>query len=324
MNGSDCIVSDKRLSNSILNTPKGRVVFEGPVASSSTGRERWVRIYLPPAYEASARRRFPVLYIQDGQNAFSTVGAFVAFGWGNWQLDLTADSLIGAGKMAPIIMVAVDCSPQRYLEYRGPSVSATSPRGADTHGPFEQYSDFLRRDLKPMIDRRYRTRRGPKFTALLGSSMGGLCSLALAWQHPRVFGAAASLSGSFQVQRRRFVTQFLRAYQGAPKPLRLYLDSGILDSDGSEDGRADTQAAVDELRRVGWRDGINLFHYIDHHVFHRAELQHLRVPGEKWDEAQRSQHNELYWRERAWRALSFLFPSQAVPKGSTTRLSTRR
>ena len=52
-----------------------------------------VRIYVPPSYEKDLRRRYPVLYLQDGQNAFSTVGTNVAFGWGNWELDKTADRL---------------------------------------------------------------------------------------------------------------------------------------------------------------------------------------------------------------------------------------
>src|SRR5690349_5970673 len=99
---------------------RGRVVFEGPIASKLLGTNRTVRVCLPAGYETS-RRRYPVLYIHDGQNAFSTVGDHVAFGWGNWRLDQTVDALAAAGKMRQIILVAVDCSAQRYLEYRGPA-----------------------------------------------------------------------------------------------------------------------------------------------------------------------------------------------------------
>src|SRR5262245_15689234 len=72
---------------------QGRVVFEGAFASRTLGTNRFVRIYLPPSYETLPRKRYPVLYLHDGQNVFSTVGEDVAFGWGNWQLDKTVTQL---------------------------------------------------------------------------------------------------------------------------------------------------------------------------------------------------------------------------------------
>lgn len=289
------------------SSSSGAVVFEGMVFSPILQTNRMVRIYLPASYNASLDRRYPVIYLHDGQNAFSTVGPYVAFGWGNWEMDRTADRLAREGKMGEVIMVAIDCGRERYREYRGPSrTSPTSESGRDD--AFRAYSRFLRGELKPKIDREYRTLTDARHTALIGSSMGGLCSLALAWEHPDVFGKAASLSGAFQVEQKYFLQQILAAYRGKPKPIQIYLDSGVVDYSGSDDGCKDTAAVAKELQRIGWRRGRDLVHYIDEHPLTSPELSGYHLSSGKENEARTSQHNEFYWRIRAWRPLTFLFP----------------
>ncbi|HXT40434.1 MAG TPA: alpha/beta hydrolase-fold protein [Candidatus Angelobacter sp.] len=298
---------------------QGPVVFEGPVFSQSFGTNRTVRIYLPPSYERDPSRRFPVLYLHDGQNAFTTVGTNVAFGWGNWELDRTVTGLCAAGRMREIIMVAVDCSAERYLDYRGPACRYTEselkdmkrlpPAPAD-NSRYEKYTRFLIGELKPKIDREYRTLAGPESTGVLGSSMGGICSLALAWEHPEVFGKAASLSGSFQIERTNFLANVLGSYRGKAKPTRIYLDSGVCDFSGGDDGRRNTDAVARELRRMGWKDEVDLLHYTDLKPLPEPELERAGLRRDKWKEAQTSQHNEFYWRLRAWRPLVYLFPPE--------------
>jgi enterochelin esterase-like enzyme len=296
------------------------VVFEGAVASLALCNSRYVRVYVPPSYPTALHRRFPVLYVQDGQNAFSTVGDYVAYGWGNWRLDLTVDELTKVGRMRETILVAVDAGPDRYIEYRGPSYPYTAaqlrvlpwrPQAAGNDRAFNRYSRFLVHELKPRIDREYRTLADPAHTGLLGSSMGGVLSLALAWQFPGVFGLTGSLSGAFQVERRQFLLKVLRRYAGPRKPIQVYLDSGVVDTGGGDDGRKHTSAVAEEFRRIGWRDGIDLLHYLDENLLTPDELAAAAVPTEKWQEAMASQHNELYWCRRAWRALSFLLPPVA-------------
>lgn len=294
------------------------MAYEGTVRSESLKAERVVRVHLPASYDGERKWRYPVLYVHDGQNAFSTVGDHVAFGWGNWQLDRTADLLADAGRMCEIIVVAIDCSAERYQEYRGPKAAGANsawpgdaPLGGGRTDRFANYSRFLIQELKPRVDREYRTRPGPGQTGLLGSSMGGICSLALAWQAPEIFGLAASLSGAFQVERRAFL-RVLQRYDGPVKPLRIYLDSGAVDYTGSDDGRKDTAAVAQELRRIGWRDGRDLEHFLDERPFHDSELAAAGLRRDKWDEARTSQHNEFYWRMRAWRPLTFLFPSSCA------------
>jgi predicted alpha/beta superfamily hydrolase len=305
------------LTLNMQSIAQGRVVFEGPVLSRSFGTNRTARIYLPPSYERDPARRFPVLYLHDGQNAFTTVGTNVAFGWGNWELDKTVTELCAAGRIQEIIMVAVDCSAERYLDYRGPAYRLTQSGSQEAKRPlpapgdnsrYEQYKRFLVEELKPKIDREYRTLPDAANTGVMGSSMGGICSLALAWERPDVFGKAASLSGAFQVERTNFLSNVLTAYRAKPKPVLVYLDSGICDFSGGDDGRRNTDAVAGELRRIGWKDGIDLLHYTDLKPLTEPELERADLRRDKWKEAQTSQHNEFYWRLRAWRPLEFLFP----------------
>ena len=263
---------------------------------------RKIRIYLPPSYHSSPQSRYPVLYLHDGQNVFSTAGTNCSFGWGSWELDKTVDELCEAGKMQEVILVAVDNTPARYAEYCG----RHHPGSINGNTEFENYSAFLVQELKPRIDSSYRTLAEPAHTGLIGSSMGGICSLVLAWDHPEVFGRAASISGAFQVEKTNFINNTLRPYRGNPKPVRFYLDSGVVDFTGGDDGEKLTSMVAAELRRIGW--SAELMHYVDARPLTRPELEKAGLRRDKWGEAQTSQHNEFYWRLRAWRALTFLFP----------------
>jgi len=296
---------------------EGTLLPARSVESRHLGGARIVRVYLPPSYERAPKRHYPVLYLHDGQNVFSSAGANCCFGWGSWELDKTADRLIAQRRMAEIIMVGVDHNRARFKEYRGllydrtgrrPSASKSAGSNTVDNSRFEAYAKFLIQELKPAIDREFRTRKMAAQTGVMGSSLGGLCSLALAWENPKVFGLAASFSGSFQVEKRNFLQSVLQSREGRLKPFRVYLDSGTVDSTGDDDDRHDTDAVAAEFRRIGWKDGKSLLHFTDKHPLTEPELERAVLRREKWDEARRSQHNEFYWRQRAWRALEFLFP----------------
>ena len=265
---------------------------------------RGVHIYLPPSYQTQPQHRYPVLYLLDGQNVFSSAGTNCAFGWGSWELDRTVDKLCRAGKMREIIMVAVDNSFVRLQEYNG---RHHAPGESTTNTAFDNYEAFLVTELKPQMDRAYRTLPDAAHTAVMGSSLGGLCSLALAWDHPEIFGGAASLSGAFQVEQTNFLNSVLKNYRGNAKPFRVYLDSGGVDFLGGDDNHSLTQQVAGELRRIGWSRK-NLKLYFDANPLTLAKLKKSGLRHDKWAEAQTSQHNEFYWRLRAWRALTFLFP----------------
>ena len=275
------------------------------IPSKFLNAARTVQIYLPTSYPRETDRRYPVLYLHDGQNLFSSAGTNICFGWGNWELDKTVDELSRVGKMQEVILVAIDNSPARYAEYCGRHHGG----GTNANTEYENYVSFLVQELRPRIDSRYRTRPEPTNTGAMGSSMGGICSVVLAWDHPEAFGKAASLSGAFQVEQTNFLNNVLRPYQGKAKPTRLYLDSGTIYFMGGDDGQKWTSAVVEEYKRIGW--GENLMHYVDLKPLTLAELEKAGLRRDKWGEAQTSQHNEFYWRLRVWRALTFLFPPSA-------------
>jgi enterochelin esterase-like enzyme len=296
---------------------QGRLLKEESVPSRFLDGSRTLRIYLPPSYDHAPRRRYPVLYLHDGQNVFSSAGPRSCFGWGSWELDKTADRLMAEGRMREIIMVSVDNTRSRYKEYRGrlhPEGRSARPlsgqpeTNALDNAKFEAYANFLIQELKPRIDRAFRTLKTPANTGVMGSSLGGICSVSLAWEWPTVFGCAASLSGSFHIEKRNFLEQVLRRTKHAPKSLRIYLDSGTIDFTGDDDDRRHTDAVADELRRLGWKDGRRLERFVEPRPYTDQELEKTSLPFDKWPEARRSQHNEFYWRMRAWRALVFLFP----------------
>ncbi len=207
--------------------------------------------------------------------------------------------------MREVIMVAVDNSRARYAEYCGAHHEGTNALTA-----FENYSAFLIRELRPWVDGKYRSLPDATNTAVMGSSMGGICSLILGWEHPEVFGKVASLSGAFMVERTNFLDTVLRAWSGKPKPVRVYLDCGTRDFMGGDDGRALTDRVAGELRRIGW--GAELMHFVEEKPLTQPEIEKTGLRQDKWAEAQTSQHNEFYWRQRAWRPLTFLFPPTAA------------
>jgi len=280
------------------------LIKDEAVPSQVLGTDRQIHVYLPPSYATETRRRYPVLYVQDGQNIFSPAGTNSAFGWGSWQLDQTADDLVRDKKMREIIMVAVDNSLARRGEYGG---LHHVPGGAATNTAFENYEAFLITELKPHIDQQYRTLPGAAHTAVMGSSVGGLCSVALAWDHPEIFGGTASLSGTDIAEQTNFLNQVLKKFHGQPKPFRVYVDSGVVDFTGGDDGRALTGQVAAEFRRIGWTDQ-NLMWFTDPGHLTPGQLEAAGLRHDKWAETQTNQHNEFHWRLRAWRALTFLFP----------------
>ncbi len=150
-----------------------------------TTRRIWV--YLPPEYTTN-KNRYPVLYMQDGQNVFDAYTS----GFGEWGVDESLDSL-AAQKNISTIVVAIDNGPRRLTEY--------NPFNNDRFGKGEgkEYVDFLVNTLKPYIDAHYRTIPDSKHSMIAGSSMGGLISYYAFIMYPQVFGKAGVFSPSFWI-----------------------------------------------------------------------------------------------------------------------------
>ncbi|MBC7867348.1 MAG: hypothetical protein H7X88_07430 [Gloeobacteraceae cyanobacterium ES-bin-316] len=148
-------------------------------------RNRKVMIYLPEGYDKTSKR-YPVMYMHDGQNLFDEFTA----GFGEWGVDECLDSLIKKGKK-PCIVVAIDNGPRRLNEYN-PFYFARFGEGEG-----DAYVNFLVATLKPFIDRKYRTMPNKENTTIAGSSMGGLISYYALLKYPSVFGKAGVFSPAF-------------------------------------------------------------------------------------------------------------------------------
>ena len=156
-------------------------------------RHKKIWIYLPPGYGKS-KKRYPVLYMHDGQNLFDEATAAVR----EWGVDETIDSLAVRGYPAAIVVGIENGGQERMREYNAWSFTWAREEGAVVIAPAaDDYLNDVVNQLKPYIDRHYRTLSGKEHTITAGSSMGGLVACYAALKYPAVFGKAGVFSPSF-------------------------------------------------------------------------------------------------------------------------------
>lgn len=258
------------------------IQYHHDFASEYLPVRRSIIVYLPAEYELHPSRRFPVLYMNDGQNLFDTSTAFGGVAWG---CDNSAEQLARNGDAESVIIVGVGNTVDRMQEY--------APRRRSKREPFSHarnYGRFLVEELKPMIDATYRTLREPEHTGIGGSSLGGLISLHLCKWHANVFGLCAAMSPSLWWDREYFV----RAAHTKPDWLRrcrIWLDMGGQEG-YTEAGRLGNvrraRRLAQILKELGLEDGRNF----------------------RYCEEADSHHNEADWGRRFPEAVKFLFPSR--------------
>jgi predicted alpha/beta superfamily hydrolase len=246
---------------------------------------RFIRVWLPARYDevSNQGRRYPVLYLNDGQNLFEPATSFTGV---EWQVDETADRLIRAGVIPPIIVVGIDNAGKdrfrEYMPYR--SLQPVILRVQGRH-----YPDFLIKEVMPFVARRYRVATGRDNTGLGGSSLGALIALytALAW--PGVIGRLLLESPALWVSNRQLIRE-CRARKDWPD--RIFLATGT-----AEAGRADRdQSVVDDVRELAG-------------ILGRAGLNEKRLRVMIEDGAS---HHESAWARRFPEALAFLFGKEAT------------
>jgi metallo-beta-lactamase class B len=226
---------------------RGVSILSDSFAIPQLGRTRRIWLYLPPGY-ATSSRRYPVLYMHDGQNVFDAATSFA----GEWGVDETLDSLHAKGDPGAIV-VAVDNGGTHRLDEYDPWVSTNKQLGG---GEGDAYVDFLVHTLKPYIDAHYRTRPDRRNTAIIGSSMGGLISLYAALKYPTVFGRAGVFSCACWVARPHVFSYARHAKPLHPLP-RLYFVSGALETADAEPAR-DQREMIDSLTAAGFPAGVAL------------------------------------------------------------------
>jgi len=230
---------------------------------------RNVHVWLPPSYGSQPHKRYPVLYANDGQNQFDPKECFIGV---DWALDETMTRLIAEGKVREAIVVAVWNTPKRTREYipqkallsavgtpREATVrSAVKDFGADLDKPewflSDAYLKFLVTELKPFIDKEYRTRTGRSDTFIMGSSAGAMISLYAISEYPDVFGGAACLSTHLPLAD-GILVEYFKDKLPDPKTHKIYFDFGTETLDKNyEPYQLQMDAA---LEKRGYRSGVN-------------------------------------------------------------------
>jgi len=241
------------------------------------GNTRLLRVWLPPDYDGWGANRYPVLYLNDGQNLFDPATAFAGVAW---QVGETAERLILEQKIRPLVIVGIDNTKQRaceYIPYR-----SKDPRVLRAKG--KRYPEFLQREVMPLIEGRYSVLRGPENTGLGGASLGGLITLYTQLAAPGVFGRALIESPSLFVANRKILEESRRFRDW---PARTYLGMGTRET-GDLAKDAKIVEDVRELEMMMRANGL--------------DRQRLRVRID-----QGATHSESAWAKRFPEALEFLF-----------------
>lgn len=264
----------------------GTVVRHEAFASREVAA-RNVDVWLPPGYDPAGSERYPVVYMHDGQNLFDPA---ISYGGVDWAIDEILTGLIATGEVRPAIVVGIwNSGMARYAEYM-PRKAVPSGRVEFLEGQpgltaeqlaSDRYLRFIVAELKPFIDRQYRTLPGRADTFVMGSSMGGLISAYAVSEYPDIFGGAACVSTHWPAGRGQ-VADYLAAHLPQPGAHRLYFDFGTATLDaGYEPYQRRLDAALRERGYTAGKDWVTL-------KFEGAE------------------HSEKAWRLRAGLPLEFL------------------
>ena len=242
--------------------------------------EHDVLIWLPPGYDARSPRRYPVLYLHDGQNLFDDATAFA----GEWHVDETAQRLVTSGAIEPLIVVGIANAGAYRIEEYTPTRDGAKKMGGSAH----RYGRMIVEELKPLIDGEFRTDPAPAYTGIGGSSLGALVSLFLALCYPQTFGRVAALSPSVWWDN-RFILRRIRIMR-QKRDLRIWLSTGSAEGEGVADA---ARRVRDALVAKGWRLGVDL----------------------DFREYAGARHNEQAWGAQMEDVLRFLYPAPSLAPG---------
>lgn len=256
-----------------------------PLCSEELGSCRHLTAYLPAGYGApeNAERRYPGLFLHDGQNVFDD--PFCCFGHGGWEVNTALDRDIAAGDATEVIAVGFDNGgAQRLAEYGGALQ--------------ETFMAFQVGTVQPVAAALWRIDPARVYTA--GSSLGGFIAFRLAFAFPDVYAGAASLSGSFFIGEDEGSAMTDIVAETGLLPLALYLDHGGTEADGG-DNLPSNRRLLAALAGAGWMPGDSPDCAVG-----PGRLCYFHAVG--------ATHDEAAWRERSWRFLRFLFPPSELPR----------
>lgn len=265
---------DDMSNPSIPNSPTGNVrILNSDFVIPQLNRKRKIWVYLPPDY-AITSQRYPVIYMQDGQNLFDNALSFS----GEWGLDESMEQLFAGGDKGAII-VGIDNGGITRLDEYSPWVNTQYGGGEG-----EEYISFIVNTLKPHIDSVFRTESERDFTAIGGSSMGGLISLYAGIEYQNIFSKILVFSPSFWFSEECF--NHVQT-QGKQFPMKIYMMCGTPEGNGSVE--IDMNLMFNTLVSAGFSN------------------QEVKVVT-KTD----GQHSEWFWKREYPDGYQWLFDSQST------------
>jgi hypothetical protein len=200
---------DSPLIQAEIEKPTGQMHFL-PSTATDDIRDRLVTVRTPIGYESDTLKRYPVVYLQDGQSMFTTDKSPDGF---EWRMDETLDSLEFHGLIDPFILVAIDhVFDARSLEFSDNELGAS-------------YRSYLQYELPRSIDRQFRTIKRADARYLGGAVAGGFVSCLTAWEAPDIYGNVIALSPALEIYENNYFS-LVESYKGAPKPIKYYVDIG--------------------------------------------------------------------------------------------------
>ncbi len=236
----------------------GTVKYHRQIHGEGLRYARDLIVWLPPSYEKQKSKRYPVLYMHDGQNIIDPKTSFSGY---DWHVDEVADSLIRAHKIEEIIIVGIYNSPDRIPEYSDTDLG-------------KAYARFVINKVKPLIDSAYRTKPDRANSAVMGSSMGGLISFLFVWWYPDVFSKAGCVSSVFD-RGSTSALDLVRDERGKTHNIKIYFDCG---SYGDE---ANLKSGMDEmielLKEKGYHDESDFISFFDPNAEHSEYAWAARV-----------------------------------------------
>lgn len=184
--------------------------------------ERELYVMLPPGYD-EGKKKYPVLYMNDGQNIFSTHGNWHK----KWNVDLTLEHMYYEKSAPELIVVGITHLNRREYEFT-PTFDAMMNEG----GGSDRYLRFITTELKPEMEKRFRVKSAPEHTGFIGSSLGGLITLEAARTQSDEIGRFAAVSPSlwwdFGVELER-----ARNWPADTQHVKLWIDMGCKEGGGS-------------------------------------------------------------------------------------------
>lgn len=270
------------------------------IDSRALKQSRKIRVWLPPSYDKSRDDHFDVLYMHDGQNCFDR--ATSAFG-NEWEIDESLTRLSAEKKIPPIIVVAID----NGLANRINELTFTTDAKLGG-GKAADYTDFLLTEVKPFVDRTYRTNTGPAHTYLGGSSLGGLASLEIARRHPGTFDGVIAMSPAL-FWADEALTRDIERDPGGLHNTRIWLDMGSMEGGIINQAKNVGEAKSAASGAPGQPENSNSRLVTAAHRLDEALAKH-HIPHRLTIDADHPHHNEPAWAARFPDAITYLLGNQ--------------